>query len=263
MQKTNKKLRISLVVTALSAAIIVGSILAYMSTGDIAKNEFTVGDVAVEITETNWDALSSIHIYPNQEIDKNPAVKNIGTNNAYIFIKVSIPMVNGTVVNDDEKSKNTGNKIEQITENSSIVDGTTESGIIDVYDFTVNSGWILLEETKDFDDTTNTGTHTYLYAYATDSKMTIIEPEKSTETLFDTVTFKNFVEGQFDNGSSNKTYDEDTSGIHTFNVNQDINIETYAIQDKWITDEQNNAADSGTSKPQTVWSIVKNGVNIN
>jgi len=88
-----KKTTAIALIFALLAIAIAGGTLAYFSDSDSANNEFTVGSVDITLTETNWDAAVEDELnkdmYPGQTIDKNPVVKNGGTNPAFIRIKVT------------------------------------------------------------------------------------------------------------------------------------------------------------------------------
>ncbi len=93
------------------AVALVGSSLAYFTDTDRAKNIFTVGNVDITLDEaqviattdinglTTWKANNSLprvtantynNIYPGAILPKDPAIHNIGTNSAYVRMKVVI-----------------------------------------------------------------------------------------------------------------------------------------------------------------------------
>lgn len=73
---------------ALVAVIATGATLAYFTdtTGEV-KNVFTVGNVDIDLDEDNWTDDSQI--MPGIRITKEPYVKNIGKNDAYVRVKVT------------------------------------------------------------------------------------------------------------------------------------------------------------------------------
>ena len=85
-----KKLLIAGIATAVAVAAVSGSTIAYFTSQDSVSNVFTVGDVKIQLTEPKWDPAASHVILPATEFDKDPTVTNIGTNDAYIRVKVKI-----------------------------------------------------------------------------------------------------------------------------------------------------------------------------
>ena len=87
-----KIVTISLLV-ALLAVVIIGGSLAYFTADDEATNTFTVGNVAIELTEPEWDKAvtnkENEDMYPGQTIAKDPTVKNTGKNVAFIALTVT------------------------------------------------------------------------------------------------------------------------------------------------------------------------------
>lgn len=86
-----KTLAICLVV-ALAAIAIIGGTLAYFTDDDTATNEFTVGNVEIDLTEPNWDDHGSAEaetVYPGEPLDKDPTVENIGKNPCFVRVSVS------------------------------------------------------------------------------------------------------------------------------------------------------------------------------
>lgn len=91
-----KKLVLLSTAVILVAMMVVGGTLAYFTADDTATNVFTVGDVRIELTEPLWDAnlngASRLeNIYPGMPITKDPMVTNIGSNPAFVRVKVEIP----------------------------------------------------------------------------------------------------------------------------------------------------------------------------
>lgn len=86
-----KTLAICLVV-ALAAIAIIGGTLAYFTDNETATNEFTVGNVDIDLTEPKWDDHGSAEaetVYPGEPLDKDPTVENIGENPCFVRVSVS------------------------------------------------------------------------------------------------------------------------------------------------------------------------------
>ena len=86
-----KKILALVLVICLAMAIGVGATLAYFTADDTAKNEFTVGNVKIDLTEPKWDENGSKdapQVYPGEALAKDPTVKNIGANPCFLRIQV-------------------------------------------------------------------------------------------------------------------------------------------------------------------------------
>ena len=138
--------------------MLVSTSVAYFTATDVQENVFTVGDVKIELVEDKWDKSAEHLIYPGRSFDKNPLVKNVGNNPAYVRISVSI--TDYTILNRANPSD---------FEPSNLFDG---------YDDRV---WI-----STGDPQTEDKTITYSYYY-----YQILDVNESTETLFDKITFPN------------------------------------------------------------------------
>ena len=86
-----KKILALLLVICLAMAIGVGATLAYFTAEDTAKNEFTVGNVKIDLTEPKWDENGSKEapeVYPGEALAKDPTVTNTGKNPCFVRIQV-------------------------------------------------------------------------------------------------------------------------------------------------------------------------------
>ena len=147
-----KKKKVTIIAIVIAIIIIVtGGIFAYLTDTDQATNVFTVGSVKINVTEANWNASNGQNVVPNQTIAKDPQIDNVGSNSAYVYIKVEQP-------------------------NVSLSNGTTGP----LFNYTINSGWTLLG-----DNSSSTGcpTRTAVYYYNT-----ALNPSTSTSKLFNNVT---------------------------------------------------------------------------
>lgn len=84
-----KKKIISLcLVAALAVVAIAGTSLAYFTDKDEKTNTFTLGNVDIELTEKNWATPAAA--VPDVEYAKDPVVTNIGANDAWIRVDVTL-----------------------------------------------------------------------------------------------------------------------------------------------------------------------------
>ena len=197
-----KKVIIAAIVLALVLSI--GGVLAYFSDSATATNTFTVGKVKITLTEPTWTstgAAKAAHVLSNQLIEKDPTITNSGENDAYVFIKVTIPKETIVVeAQDGSGSATTG----------------TEQPLFDLIDSAgavgVNSGWELMTTTQ------VTGATEYIYSYSSSNTMTALAKNASTPALFTKIRFANVQENW---GVENTTKTVEVTGyaIQTENLN--------------------------------------------
>lgn len=184
---TNKKTVISAI--ALSAVMAVGGAMAYFTDIDSAKNQIEIGNVHIDLTEPKWDETpdennngipdTAEKIVPGKTIEKDPMVTNTGKNDSYIYLTVSVPKADIITAAPDGTLNNNGEAL------------TTQ-----LFSYTANENWELLETDSSANDK-----NVYVYGYKT-----AVAPGASTDTLFDSVTFVNAIEGQ---GLEDKVFDID------------------------------------------------------
>lgn len=87
-----KKLLVAALAVIMVVTAIAGASLAYLTDEEEATNEFTVGNVDIELTEPNWDATGKAEaedVYPGEPLAKDPTVENVGKNPCFLRISVS------------------------------------------------------------------------------------------------------------------------------------------------------------------------------
>ena len=88
-----KKKIVSICLVAVIAVMaIAGASLAYFTAEDSAENVFTVGNVAIDLTEPNWETTGKVEaedVYPGEPLAKDPTVTNTGKNPCFVRISVS------------------------------------------------------------------------------------------------------------------------------------------------------------------------------
>lgn len=147
--------------------IAIGGTAAYLTDYDSTVNEFTVGKVDIELLEPNWHPEEHTDMEPTEVLSKDPQIKNIGVNDAFVYLEVSVPMAD--IITADLS----GNRM--------------DSKVTELFSFTKKSDWTQLEAKISGD------TKIYTYAYNK-----ILEPQETSTALFDSVTFANIIEGQLD-----------------------------------------------------------------
>lgn len=169
-----KKIAAFLVAGALCAALAAGSTMAYLTDKDDVTNQFTVGKVDIEGEEPNYtpdpDGKTN-DIVPTQEIAKDPQIENVGKNDAYVYMDVSIPIAKVITADADGNRLNGGvaTDTELFTMNN------------------VSKKWTLMYSRRSGDNMV------YVYSYNE-----ILAPGETTDPLFTSVTFANVIEGQID-----------------------------------------------------------------
>lgn len=165
-----KKLITTLGALSLAATITIGGTVAYLTDQDAADNKFTVGKVEVELEEPSWEEEEHQDLQAGESVEKDPHITNTGVNDAYVYLEVQVPME--TIITAAE-------------------DGTRENGGVavnqELFTFTANKNWTQISKTE------SNGYMVYVYSYDK-----ILASGESTNTLFDTMTFANVIEGQID-----------------------------------------------------------------
>ena len=145
----------------------VGGVSAYLTDYEKVSNEFTVGKVDIELKEPEWKPEENKKIEPSKVIHKDPQITNTGTNDAFVYMEVSIPMAN--VEAAAENGERLGKKVQEL------------------FYFEAKDNWMQLSVQN------TESRRTYTYAYSK-----ILKPQETSEALFDTVKFLNLIEGQLD-----------------------------------------------------------------
>lgn len=153
--QNNNKLKVLVIALSITLMLLlIVQIQALLTSHDSKDNVFTMGNVKVTLTEPNWDQDAASAATPNQIIDKDPTVNNTGKNDAYVFVRVEVP-------------------IESDTEMFTLLDSAEAEGI--------NTGWSLLKSA------TSGGKKIYTYSYGTSDALTALAPGSSTNPVFSKV----------------------------------------------------------------------------
>ena len=112
----NQKVKAVLATASIVGVVGIAGIMAYLTDTDTATNTFTTGKVKIELQEPLWDAGADTNsndipdfaenIAPNATVTKDPQVKNTGKNNAYVYLKGTVPAKEEITPEDNGKLEN-------------------------------------------------------------------------------------------------------------------------------------------------------------
>lgn len=195
----NKK-KIAIMSAALAGVAMVGGVFAYFTDTESATNTFTLGEIEIDLLEENWVEANATNLVPMQTIAKDPVVKNVGTNDAFVFLKVEVPYANVVTAN-------------AVGEKQAAAD-------TELFNYTIDSAnWVEVGT-----PTKANGVVTHVYAYAKDGEMQAIAKDASTSALFSSVTVANIIEDENSGAAtalenSTQTVKVTAHAIQTTNVN--------------------------------------------
>ena len=136
------------------------------------------------------------NLAPNGEVPKNPAVSNVGTNDVYVFVKISVPVKNVTMVGDDGTKDGSGKKNQEIF----YFKQNTDSLKLHENNFRLSSdGFVELTEVEE----------------GTDMKGDV------TPELFDKIQLKNILENEIDSSLA-QNIEITAKGIQSDNLSPNI-----------------------------------------
>lgn len=231
MKMTKRSKKKNALISALMMLVLVlgvTAVNAYFTSTDDVTNTFTVGEVKIDLTEPSWEEPTDIT--PNQAILKDPMVSNTGVNDAFVFLKVTVPKaeVEAADLTGRKMSEGIHELFQLNAEENADWKGDTPDSSTDCYDA---ANWTLISC-----DTSGDDSDVYVFAYAADKngsvECTALAEGDSTSALFNSVTFINATECQ---------------GLE--NASLDILVEAFGIQ-------TSNLTDSDSTSPDAVWSVL-------
>lgn len=170
----NRKRPARLFAALLLAVLVVGTAAsgityAYLSADPgTAVNVITVGDIEIDLKEESWEKENAQELHPKEAAAKDPVAVNTGSNPAYVFLEVVMPMRDFSVVSEHGEKEES--KMQRLFQ----------------YDADMTA-WELLEETV------KGGNAVSVYGYRK-----VLLPGESTTPLFTEVTAVNYLEGSLD-----------------------------------------------------------------
>ena len=203
--KRNKTIFTAILIGA-ALGISAGALSAYMTSSETATNTFTAGEVKIDLQEPAWKPEDGKHLVAKQTVLKDPKIKNTGKNPAYVFMTVQVPVRTLTLYNDAGRKEEYSETTELFNLKKNV------NGIYETLSDTNSGNWVLLKDRSTY-GTKDESFTTYVYAYRVP-----VEPNATSEALFDAVQLKNVIEG-YSEMSKISTKDE-----------YPITINGYAIQ---------------------------------
>ena len=188
-----KKILSVCLVVAIAVLAIAGASLAYFTDNEEATNTFTFGKVDIELTEDHWVAPE--YAVPGVAYEKDPVVTNIGKNDAWIKVDVTLSDAEAFMAAAD---------------NYGITDLSTIFTFVDDFDDDWTLADTVLDEAED--------TLTYSYYYNE-----LLATEADTGALFTAVT----IPKQFNNAEMAEVGNDFTVTI-TAHAMQDAGFENVA-----------------------------------
>ena len=255
---TKQKKRMLLGAGAFCTILIIGSLIAFFTETEQKTNAFTVGSVSIELKEDKYK--DSQIVYPNGNIDKNPSVKNIGENAAYVFLEVDVPKAEITLLNSNgeflhpqhnanglviENYNSVSKSLQEIFNITSTAKENEALKTVTYADssansFSYHSTWTQLESKT---NRTDADYNKYIFYYNVP-----LASGSRTDTLFDKVQLKNFIDSEFSADSDKNSSDEDVANI---------NVRAYAIQSDNLENMTNTDTNQATFYEE-LYSIIKN-----
>ena len=225
----NKQKRIILIsaLCVLLSAAVIGFTVSYLTDSESADNIFTVGNIHLTLIEPQYPSDPNERVMvPYKTIGKDPQLVNSGTKNAFVFIKLTVPLENATLINDDRSRKN-----EQYQEifQFGVNTGVNSSTIGNV---TYNNKWVFCTDIVD----SQKHTHTYVFGYSE-----VLKPNAQTAPLFDTVSLLSILE----------------KGTNS-NFTEDIIVEGCGIQSENILDSTINTSEQNSDNLLKIYTIIEN-----
>ena len=242
-----KKRILLIVLAALSAGVLftIGITSAYFTDVEVKENVITIGKVSIKLDESPFDPSTPHDVVPGSKTEKAPKLTNNGNKDEFVFLKITVPKANVTLLHETDENRGTPKTgltgtqqlfhIYAVTPSAAI--STQEGKDIDVsYHAGDNDtdGWVLLDTTSENDK------DTYVFGYNK-----LMKPEDKTVPLFDSVQLKSFIDSQIKG--------DVTIGVSAYGIQAD-NLQTTPAIDLEKQHYDNTDLNS-------IYTIVKNKAN--
>lgn len=169
------KMRAGILIAGIFGVLGVGAVfsLSYLTDGGEMTNDFTTAHVKIQVLEDEWDALpdkdqdgildTATNIHQNHTVVKDPCVRNDSSIPVYTYLRIRVPV-----------------------RDVMLVDLAPKRQVTQLFSYDINNTWSLLKS-----DTSKSDYYEYWYGCSTR-----LNPNEKTQTLFDSVTYANVVEGE-------------------------------------------------------------------
>lgn len=230
MKKCKKLLPVIAVAAMLAILLASSSVVSYLVDKDEATNVIHIGKVDLSVSEPSYQESQTI--VPGSKLPKNPVVTNTGSLPEYVFLAVTVPKRNVTLLNEKwetgtEGAKKTGMpaNVELFrtfaTNNNATPTDISDYSTIDYTNIKIGynkvstdgstEGWYYLEST--IGSGSDPDVHYFGYNKA-------LAQNASTIPLFDYIQLKSFIEGEVSyTDTSAMNVDIRAYGIQSDNIN--------------------------------------------
>jgi predicted ribosomally synthesized peptide with SipW-like signal peptide len=167
--------------------------VAYFTDYDTKTNVFTVGNVALELNEEHFTDGQLVRA--DVKLDKDPTVKNTGTNDEFVFLEVKVPKGEITLLGSDGRPS----AAKSLQELFSFFGSSGAQAVSGSDNFAYNGstssseGWVFLEKAAAANE------DTYVFGYST-----AVSPGEETISLFDKFALRKFIEEEIAGGTKLK-----------------------------------------------------------
>lgn len=264
-----RTIAIAAAVAVLSAAVLIVSrtSVAYLMDTEAADNVIQIGQVQVSIDEGTFTDGSTIEV--GRKIDKAPKLTNNGKNDEYVFFKVEVPKENVTLLYERNVEDN-GN----VTNKEGTPNG--DKGYYEIFKILATGGTLVKENDPQFVFSYHQGVSTgenktdgWIVINSSPTEVTVnsqkysqyyfgynkkLKVGNTTETLFDQVQLKSFIDGEV------APY-KDTNNNDQNEKEETVKVTAYAIQAddlgiSGVTGAENEYLDA--TALGKIWTVVNN-----
>lgn len=254
MKSKMKRVLAAILVIALCITCLSG-IGAYFTGSDVKSDGYTIGQVEVEVLGDD-NLYSAEKLTPNYEYEFARRVKNIGINDAYVFMAVTLPT--DEVYLHDLDGVHTANQAALTQLFSYGTNGAAgvssewapvTAGKFGNYDISAIDGQ-LVNKSGEYGAVRVNNTVTYIYAYVgSGNTLARLSADEETSAIFDTMKFANVSDTVADYNIEN------TAGK--------IVTQVYAIQADNVLEStlHEGRNDDGSDAINAVWAVLNNATN--
>ncbi len=194
-----KKDRLLIAAFVLLLLITLLTSLSFFISYDLVTNSFHSANLDILLLESQYDLTPADErndLTPNKQLHKDPRIMNLEQADAFVFLKVTVPVGMITdVLEDGTKTVRQAQELFRIkTEENKDVTNRESSFNTLPRSADDTEYWVELTDLEEGTDLSG-GTRTYVFGYSV-----FLKQEEVTETLFDYVQLKNIVQYEADAG---------------------------------------------------------------
>lgn len=229
------KKRILLIISA-GVLLLIAAMSAMLSSSDGVTNRFRSGRFDIVLEEPSW-THDHIQVVPNEELPKDPQVRNKGDVDAFVFLEVVVPYYDELVTERDDGTAAAKRALPVVkficNDKDHSYDGTETAAQI------VKDGWQMLPDSPMKDEENKTFTYLYAYVGGEADSMEVVPPDSVTGNLFDSIKFCNARETE----ANTEPFIEDKT--------MSVKVRARGIQTEYL-----KSASETETDPEKVWEVL-------